>query len=139
MLLPLPAGLFSGKIIETMKDLAEDFKSIAKKDKPLFAWMAINFLLSLGLFLIPIFNLNAGRAKIWARYSDINNGYAQNEWWYLLSFTVLAITFGIGHTLIAARLHTKRGGDIARLFLFVSSIIIIIGIRFLWNIIDEGK
>ncbi|MCQ2571175.1 MAG: hypothetical protein MJ154_02935 [Candidatus Saccharibacteria bacterium] len=121
-----------------MKELAEDFKSIAKKDKPLFAWMAVNFLLSLWLFLIPFLNLNAGRAKIWARYSDIDNGYAQNDWWYLLSFAVLAITFGIGHTLIAARLHTKRGGDIARLFLFISAIIVIVGIRFLLNIIGEG-
>lgn len=121
-----------------MKDLAEDFKSIAKKDKPLFVWMAANFLLSLWLFFIPFFNLNAGRAKIWARYSDINNGYAQNEWWYLLSFAVLAITLGVGHTLISARLYTKRGKDIARLFLFISSIIIVIGIRFLLNIIGEG-
>ena len=121
-----------------MKDLAEDFKSIAKKDKPLFVWMAINFLASLWLFLIPLFNLNAGRAKIWARYSDINNGYAQNEWWYLLSFAVLALAFGIGHTLIAARLYTKRGKDIARLFLLISVIIVVIGIRFLLNIIGEG-
>ena len=121
-----------------MKDLAEDFKSIAKKDKPLFVWMAANFLLSLWLFLIPFFSLNASRAKIWARYSDINNGYAQNEWWYLLSFAVLAISLGLGNTLISARLYTKRGKDIARLFLFISSIIIVIGIRFLLNIIGEG-
>lgn len=121
-----------------MKDLAEDFKSIAKKDKPLFAWMAVNFLLSLWYFLIPLFNLNAGRAKIWARYSDIDNGYAQSDWWYLLAFAILAITLGVGHTLIAARLYTKRGKDVARLFLFISSLIIVIGIRFLFNIVGEG-
>lgn len=121
-----------------MKEIAEDFKSIAKKDRNLFVWMAVNFLASLWLFLIPLFNLNSGRAKIWARYSDINYGYEPNEWWYLLSFAVLAIALGVGHTLLSARLYTKRGKDIARLFLILSIIIIGVGIRFLLNIIGEG-
>lgn len=121
-----------------MKELAEDFKAIAKKDRSLFVWMAVNFLLSLWLFLIPLFNLNSGRAKIWARYSDIDNGYAQSDWWYLLGFSLIAIAMGIGHTLLAARLWTKRGKDLARLFLFISMIILVVGIRFLLNIIGEG-
>ena len=121
-----------------MKDLSKDFRSIAKKDKSLFVWMAANFLLSIWLFLIPFLNLNAGHAKIWARYSDIDNGYAQSDWWYLLSFAVVALAFGIGHTLISARLYTKRGKDVARLFLFISIIIAAIAIRFLLNIIGEG-
>ena len=121
-----------------MKDLAEDFKSIAKKDKPLFVWMAANFLLSLWLFFIPLFNLNAGRAKIWARYSDINNGYSQGDWYYLISFSILAITLGVGHILLSARLFTRRGKDMARLFLGVSMAIAIIAIRFLLSIVGEG-
>jgi len=121
-----------------MKDLAEDFRSIAKKDKPLFVWMTVNFLLSIWLFLIPFFNLNAGRVKIWARYSDISSGYELRDWWYLLSFSILATTLGVGHTLIAARIHTKRGKDLARLFLFMSIIITSIAICFLLNIIGEG-
>lgn len=121
-----------------MKEISEDFKAIAKKDRNLFVWMAVNFLLSLWLFLIPFFNLNSGRAKIWARYSDIDNGYAQSDWWYLLAFSLIAIAMGIGHTLLAARLYTKRGKDIARLFLLISMIILIVGIRFLLNIVGEG-
>jgi hydrogenase/urease accessory protein HupE len=121
-----------------MKELVEDFKAIAKKDRSLFIWMAVNFLLSIWLFLIPLFNLNSGRAKIWARYSDIDNGYAQSDWWYLLGFSLIAIAMGIGHTLLAARLWTKRGKDLARLFLFISMIILVVGIRFLLNIIGEG-
>lgn len=121
-----------------MKEIAEDFKAIAKKDRALFVWMAANFLLSLWLFLIPLFNLNSGRAKIWARYSDIDNGYAQSDWWYLLAFSLIAIAMGVGHTLLAARLYTKRGKDLARLFLLISMIILVVGIRFLLNIIGEG-
>ncbi len=121
-----------------MKELGEDFKAIAKKDKALFVWMAANFFLSLAMFLIAIMNLNSGRPKIWARYSDIDNGYAQSDWWYLISFALVAVALGIGHILISARLYSKRGKDIARLFLFISMIIAVIGIRFLLSIIGEG-
>ena len=121
-----------------MKELAEDFKSIAKKDRSLFVWMAVNFLLSLWLFLIPIFDLKPGRIKVWARYSDIYRGYEQSDWWYLTSFALIALAMGVGHILLAARLHTKRGKDTARLFLAFSMILIVVAIRFLLNIIGEG-
>jgi hypothetical protein len=121
-----------------MKEIAEDFKSIAKKDRNLFVWMALNFIVSIWYFLIPLFNLNAGHAKIWARYSDINNGYAQSDWWYILSFAIIALVLGVGHILLSARLYTKRGRDLARLFLVISLIIMAVGIRFLLNIVDEG-
>ncbi|MBP5634078.1 hypothetical protein J6X09_00055 [Candidatus Saccharibacteria bacterium] len=121
-----------------MKELAEDFKSIAKKDRSLFVWMAVNFLLSLWLFLIPIFDLKPGRIKVWARYSDIYRGYEQSDWWYLTSFALIALAMGVGHILLAARLHTKRGKDIARLLLGASILILAIGIKFLLSIVGEG-
>ena len=121
-----------------MKEIGEDFKTIAKKDRSLFVWMGINFILSAWLFLMPFFNLDSSRAKIYARYSDINHSYAQSDWWYLVSFSVIALTLGVGHILLSARLFTKRGKDIARLFLFITMIIIVVGIRFLQNIIGEG-
>jgi hypothetical protein len=121
-----------------MKELAEDYKTIWKKDRGLLCWMGANFLLNLWLFLVPFFSLDSSHPKIWARYSDIDNGYAQSDWWYLLGFSLIAIAMGIGHTLLAARLWTKRGKDLARLFLFISMIILVVGIRFLLNIVGEG-
>ena len=121
-----------------MKELAEDFKSIAKKDRNLFWWMTIDFLLSLWLFLIPLFNLNTGLSQPWLVYSDVYGGYDKREWWYLYAFSMVALTLGIGHILLAARLYSKRGKDIARLFLGISMIIIVIGIVFLSNILGEG-
>ncbi len=121
-----------------MKELAEDFKAIWKKDKSLFWWMAAQFIISVWLFLLPIINLNPNRPKVWARYSDISNGYAQSDWWYLISFAVIAIVLGIGHNLLSVKLYGKRGGDIARLFLGVSIMITIIAIRFLLSLVGEG-
>ncbi len=121
-----------------MKELAEDFKTIAKKDRGLFWWMAAQLALAVWLFLLPLTNLNPNRPKVWARYSDINNGYAQSDWWYLISFSVIAIVLGIGHNLISARLYSKRGKDIARLFLGVSIVITMVALKFLMSIIGEG-
>lgn len=121
-----------------MKDLAEDYKAIWKKDRGLLGWMAVNFLLNLWLFLMPIVNLNSSHPKVWARYSDVSTGYQQSDWWYLISFSIIAVVLGIGHILMSARLFTKRGKDIARLFLGVSIAITIIALRFLMSILGEG-
>ena len=121
-----------------MKELAEDFRAIWKKDRNLLWWMATNFVLNLWLFVVPIVNLDPSHPKVWARYSDISNGYQQSEWWYLLSFSVIAIAIGVGHTIMGARVFSKRGKDIARLFLGVSVIITIVALRFLMSILGEG-
>ena len=76
-----------------MKDLAEDYKAIWKKDRGLLWWMAANFLLNLWLFLMAIFGLDSSRPKVWVRYSDISNGYQQSEWWYLGSFALIAFIY----------------------------------------------
>ena len=121
-----------------MKHLAEDFKAIWKKDRSLLWWIAVNFGVNLWMFLLPITRLNPNRPKVWARYSDISNGYAQSDWWYLTAFSVLAIAIGIGHSLIGARLYTKRGRDVARLFLGISVAVALIGIFFLYSITGES-
>ena len=123
---------------KAMKELAEDFKAIWKKDRGLLWWMIINFALNLWMFLLPLTNLNPNKPKIWAQYSDISKGYLQNNWWYLISFSVLAITIGIGHNLIGARLYSKRGRDVSRLFLGVSIAITLVGLYFLLRIIGEN-
>lgn len=121
-----------------MKELADDYRAIWKKDRSLLWWMAVNFLLNVWLFLLPIINFDPARPKIWARYSDISSGYEQSDWWYLFSFSLIALALGVGHTVVSARLFTKRGKDIARLFLGVSVAITIIALRFLISILGEG-
>ena len=104
----------------------------------LFIWMIIQFVLSLLLFLIPILRLNPTQPKVWARYSDIDNGYSQGDWWYLVSFSVMALTLGLGHILLSARLFTKRGKDFARLFLGISMMIVLVAIHFVITLLGEG-
>lgn len=120
-----------------MKELVADFKTIFKKDKGLLVWMAANFGLAVWLFLMPIVNLNPSSKQVFVRYSDLSS-YSNSDWWYLASFSVIAIAIGVGHTLLAARLYSKRGRDISRLFLGISIVILVVAICFLRNIIGEG-
>lgn len=121
-----------------MKELVADFKAIFKKDRGLLIWMIVLFILSVILFVIPIIRLNPTQPKVWARYSDIDNGYSQGDWWYLLSFSVIALTLGLGHIMLGARLFTKRGKDVARLFLGIGMIIVMIAIYFVSTLLGEG-
>lgn len=121
-----------------MKELADDFRAVWKKDRGLFGWMAVNLLLNAWLFLLPIVSSSSTHPKIWARYSDISSGYEQSDWWYLFSFSLVALALGIGHTIVGVKLFMKRGKDISRLFLGVSIAITIIALRFLIGILGEG-
>ena len=121
-----------------MKDLAEDFKTIFKKDRGLIGWMAGQLVLAAGLFLVAVVNLNPARPKVWARYSDISSGYVEYDWWYLWAFAILAVVLGAGHVLLEVRLARERGKDVARLFLGVSVALIVLALSFLLNIVGEG-
>jgi hypothetical protein len=121
-----------------MKELITDFKSIYHNDRRVLFMMALLFMASAFLVLTPIVNLSAATPKIWARYSDITRGYSEGDWWYLLSFSILGITLGIAHILIAARLYTKRSAGVAIMFLTISIAVIIIASTFLVKILGEG-
>lgn len=121
-----------------MKELAENFKSIYKNDRRVLIAMILLFLIGATLTLVPIFNLNPATPKIWAKYSDITQGYAEGDWWYLLSFSVLGIILSIVHVLIAARLYAKRGTSTAMMFLIISICVAFIAGAFLIKILGEG-
>lgn len=122
----------------SMKQLAADFEAIFKRDRGLIAWMLVDFALSIWLFLESLFRLDPNSRLYW-RYSDVFSSYDDSQsWWYLLSFTIMAIVLGAGHILIAARLHTKRGKDIARLFMGVSCVVIIIALHVLLSLVGRG-
>lgn len=121
-----------------MKELREEFKIIAEKDRGLFGWMAVQFLVGLWLFLLAVFNLDPSHPKVWAQYSDINSGYAEYDWWYLWAFALMGLVFGVGHVLIGAKMYKKRGKDVARLFLGVGIAVALVAVRFFMNILGEG-
>jgi len=121
-----------------VKELVSDFKSIYRNDRKVLITMMILLIAGAVLFMLPILNLNPAISKTWVRYSDINSGYAEGGWWYLMSFSVLAALMSLGHCLIGARLYTKRGSSVAMLFLIVSIVIVLIAAAYLLKILGRG-
>ncbi len=120
-----------------MKQLATDFEAIFKRDRSLIVWMLLDFGLSVWLFLECLMHLDPGSPMYW-RYSDINGGYQSDTWLFFLGFAVMAIVFGAGHVLISARLHTKRGKDVARLFLGISCALIVIALHGIFSLVGRA-
>ncbi len=121
-----------------MKDLIEDFKTIYRNDRYVLVVMLGLLAVSAALVLMPLFHLSPDTPKIWARYADLNKGYAEGDWWYLISFSLMGLVLGVGHCLLGAKLYSKRGGAVTVLFLAISIAAIAIGVSVLAKILGEA-
>jgi len=121
-----------------VKELIADFKAVYRNDRKVLIAMMILLVMGVVLFLLPIIHLNPATSKTWVRYSDINSGYAEGGWWYMLSFLVLAMLMSVGHCLLGARLYAKRGSGVAMVFLVTSMAVILMAIAYLLKILGRG-
>jgi hypothetical protein len=121
-----------------VKELISDFRAIYGNDRKVLVAMVVLLLVGVILFLLPIINLNPAVSRTWVKYSDINSGYLEGSWWYLLSFSVLSVLMTFGHCLIGARLYAKRGASVAMLFIIVSIAVVLMAIAYLLKILGEG-
>ena len=86
--------------------------------------MILNFILSIVLMIFSIISLNPESAVVKVGYGDIG-GYRDGSWIDILAFPLLAIIFGILHSLLAVRIFHKRGSGMAKFFLIITSILIL--------------
>lgn len=120
------------------KELMQDFHKVYRKQREVVFIMIALFVANVALFLIPIFNLNATLPKIRVRFSDVYDKiFEQAGWYYLLSFSLLAIIIGVGHNLIAARIASRHGKHLAQIFLVLSLLTTAFAICFLLKILNE--
>ena len=107
-----------------METFATDFKTIYQKERFMLVLMALNFLISIGLLIFSIVNLNPSSAVVRTGYGDIG-GYRSGSWVDMLAFPLLAIVFGVLHNFIAIRIFKKRGAGMAKFFLLTTTMLII--------------
>ena len=123
---------------DNKKELINDFQKVYRKQRDVFISMIILFIMNLVLFLTPIFNLNATLPKIRVRFSDVyDKVFDQAGWYYLLTFSILAVVIGLGHNFIAARIANKQGKHLAQIFLVLSMLVTAFAICFLFKILSE--
>lgn len=107
-----------------MKFLRTDFLEICQAERGLLAVMIINLLLALALFVFSLSSINPNSAIIKIGYGDIG-GYRDGTWENLLAFPLLAIIFGILHSILAIRIFHKRGSGMAKFFLLTTTALIL--------------
>lgn len=120
-----------------MKNLKTDFIEIYQNERGIIVFIIFNFLLSLGLLIFSITSLNPNASVVKVGYGDIG-GYRDGVWSDLIAFPLLAITFGILHSLLAVRIFHKRGGGMAKFFLITTAFLILGATLVLTRLLGEG-
>ena len=107
-----------------MKTLKEDFIKAYQNERGIIVFIIINFLLSIGLLVFSLINLNSNSSVVKIGYGDIG-GYRDGTWFDMLAFPIIAVVFGVLHGLLALRIFHKRGG-MATTSLIIETFLVII-------------
>lgn len=120
-----------------MKYFKEDLGKIYRNERGIIILMIFNFLLSVGLLVFSILKLNPSSSIVKIGYGDIG-GYRDGAWYDMIAFPLLAITFGIFHSLLAVRIFHKRGGGMTKFFLLVTTCLMLGTLLVLIRLSREG-
>lgn len=107
-----------------MKNLLEDLKKIYQNERLTLILIILNILGSIALLVTGILRLSPDSAVVKIGYGDIG-GYRNGSWADMLAFPLLAIVFGVFHSIIALRIYRKRGAGMTKFFLINTTILII--------------
>lgn len=120
-----------------MRTFGADLKEIYQHERFTLAFMVLNFIISIILFVIGVINLNPSGAVVRTGYGDIG-GYRSGAWFEMLTFPILAVVFGIFHSLIAIRIFKKRGIGMTKFFLLTTTALIIGAIIVLLRLLEKA-
>lgn len=120
-----------------MKTFKEDLITIYNTDRGVLVLMILNFILAVALLVFSLINLNTNSTVVKIGYGDIG-GYRDGTWVDMIAYSLLAVTFGIFHGLLALRIFHKRGGGMAKFFLVITSMLILGVFLVLFRLLGEG-
>lgn len=120
-----------------MSNFKEDFIKIYQTERGIMLLMVLNFLLSIGLLIFSIVNLNPNASVVKIGYGDIG-GYRDGTWGSLLAFPLLALALGVLHNILALRIFRKRGGGMTKFFLITTTFLILGTLLVLIRLLGEG-
>ncbi len=115
----------------------EDFINIYKSERGILILIIFNFLFATTLLVFSLMNLNPESSVVKIGYGDIG-GYRDGSWTNLLAFSILAIIFGLFHSLIALHIFHKRGGGMTKFFLITTTALIASTWLVLMRLLGEG-
>ena len=120
-----------------MKEFKSNIIKVYQSERGLLIIIILNILLSIGLLIFSLINLNPGISVLKVGYGDID-GYRDGTFIDLLAFPVLAIIFGVFHNLLAIKIFQKRGGGMAKFFLLITTALIFGSILILARLLGDA-
>ncbi|MBO7717954.1 hypothetical protein J6S37_00450 [Candidatus Saccharibacteria bacterium] len=120
-----------------MKNFKKTFVKIYSTERGILLIMILNLVLSIVLFAFSLTRLNPNAAVVKIGYGDIG-GYRDGTWADMLVFPLLAILFGILHSLLALKIFQKRGGGMTKFFLIITTVLILGSFLVLVRLLGEG-
>ena len=120
-----------------MKHFAEDLKQIYASERLMLVLMLLNVFISVALMIFGIAKLNPSTAVVKIGYGDIG-GYRDGSWTDMLAFPLLALIFGVMHSLIALKIYHKRGAGMTKFFLITTTALLLGTFVVLIRLSQEG-
>ena len=120
-----------------MDTFRKDFSKIFQTERGIPMLMVFNLLLSIIVIIFAIINLNPNASVVKIGYGDIG-GYRDGGWLDMLAFPILALIFGVVHSLLAVRIFHKRGSGMAKFFLITTTMLILGTFIVLIRTLGEG-
>ena len=120
-----------------MQTFRTDFTKIYQTERGILVLMAINLLLSVALIIFAVINLNPNASVVKIGYGDIG-GYRDGSWIDMLAYPLLALIFGVFHSLLAVRIFHKRGSGMTKFFLLTTTMLVLGTLLVLVRALGEG-
>lgn len=117
--------------------LKEEFTAIVHRRPGLLAAIIVLLVLSLALLIFALLQIAPAEITTSIGYGDIG-GYRTGSWVEILGFAVLALIFGVLHNLIAVRLYSERGATQAKVFVWVSIVLVLATFVVLLRLVGRG-
>ncbi|MCL2869530.1 hypothetical protein FWF48_01840 [Candidatus Saccharibacteria bacterium] len=122
-----------------MKEQLDNIKLIMKNDRQVFITMVSLVILSLVAVVLGVVSIHPSVIPVWYRYVSMGEYYYRVQWYYLISFIILAVVLGGLHNLIAIRLYKKHGKVPTLLFLAFSIFLVLFLIAIMLNVFGINK
>lgn len=120
-----------------MSNFKEDLIKIYQTERGIMLLMALNLLFAIGLLIFSLITLNPNASVVKIGYGDIG-GYRDGSWSSLITFPLLALNFGVLHSLLTLRIFRKRGGGMAKFFLITTTLLLGGTLLVLIRLLGEG-
>lgn len=112
---------------------------VIKDRQIVLPWITL-VVLSFILIVVELFRIRPSELNIPTRYSTFGQTFIYNDaWYYLLSFVVFVLVVVAIHTLITVKLYSLKGPLIARFFLGLSILLIVIAFFWLNSILGVAS